>query len=148
MTGVQTCALPIWQSSGAPLGQAAIHPARVQTQLAKASNRLMGIDAVGSATIGDNLGGGVKGCCHCIKPAKVELHGTRNVAHGKFILRPHVQQGHRAIRQSGSKFGPVHWLGCRAICQTLKDLIDTERFCWAIRPRRSIRTNVLSSVKR
>ena len=93
-----------WQTGSAPLGKAALHSSCVQTQLPKAGDRLVGIDAVRPATIGNDFGSGVQGRRHCIQPAKVDLHRSGNVTHGKFIFRSHVQQGHRAVRQSGSKF--------------------------------------------
>lgn len=104
-----------WQSSGAPLGQPAVYSTRVQTQLAQTRNRLMRVETIGPATIGDNLDRGIKRRRHRIEPAKIDLRSTRNMAHGKFIVRPDVQQGHRAIRQPGDKCGPADRLRCSAI---------------------------------
>ena len=45
------------------------------------------------ATTGDNFGNRVQGRSHCSQSAQVGLHGAGNVAHGKFVFRPDVQQG-------------------------------------------------------
>ena len=85
------------------------------TQSAQAGDGLMGIDAVGPATIGDDFGGAVQSRRHCIQSAQIDLYGAGNVTHGEFIFRPHIQQSDRTLLQPRGKFSAGDRLGCNAI---------------------------------
>lgn len=85
----------------------------------------MGIDTVGSAAVGDNLG--ARGECwrDAVKIGKRHIPRTRDVTHRKFIRRPHIKYGNGALRDACSQFVAGDGLdSIGAIAQAAQNALD------------------------
>lgn len=95
----------------APFGQATVHAARVQAAGAKRGDGLVGMDAVETATTGDDLGVQVEPVEHPIEIGKRRVQHAGNMCCGVFARRPEIEHRDGTLGELRSQIGAAHRRG-------------------------------------
>ena len=87
----------------APFGQASVEPTCIQPFSTQGSDGLMGIDAVGTSAIGDDLGIWLEHGQDLLQFSNCDVQCVGDMPRGVFIGGSDVEQGDRTLRQTSNE---------------------------------------------